>query len=221
MNSEASIAYPSAVTRPESRRRTRPPRPAPAAVDALAGLAGLGLGVAVALGLSSESWSALGAPGGWLTAAGRLAGLVGTYLMLIVVLLAGRVPVVERTLGQDRLTALAPAVRAVVAGVDRRSWRAHHRWLRPERAVGAASPVRPAAQLVSGGAGGDGGLRAADGGGLHLGADRSRADALRDMVGSSPLHVPGARAVVLPPAGHGRIVRRPSRWLGSSGLRCG
>lgn len=32
-----------------------------------------------------------------------MARLVGTYLMLIVVLLTGRVPVVERTLGQDRL----------------------------------------------------------------------------------------------------------------------
>ena len=32
-----------------------------------------------------------------------MAGLVGTYLMLIVVLLAGRVPVVERTLGHDVL----------------------------------------------------------------------------------------------------------------------
>lgn len=33
-----------------------------------------------------------------------MAGLVGAYLMLIVVLLAGRIPVIERTLGQDRLT---------------------------------------------------------------------------------------------------------------------
>ncbi len=39
-----------------------------------------------------------------MTAGGRMAGLVGAYLMLVTVLLAGRVPVVERTLGQDRLT---------------------------------------------------------------------------------------------------------------------
>jgi predicted ferric reductase len=73
-------------------------------VDALAGVAGLGLGVTIALGVTAETWSGLNAPGGWVTAAGRMTGLVGTYLMLMVVMLAGRVPVVERTLGQDRLT---------------------------------------------------------------------------------------------------------------------
>jgi predicted ferric reductase len=99
-----SFAYPAVVARRGRPRRARAPRPAPVAVDALAGLAGVGLGVALALAVSAETWSGLGAPGGWLTAAGRMAGLVGTYLMLIVVLLAGRVPVVERTLGQDRLT---------------------------------------------------------------------------------------------------------------------
>ncbi|HWD70432.1 MAG TPA: ferredoxin reductase family protein [Solirubrobacteraceae bacterium] len=71
--------------------------------DVATGLAGLGLGATVALGVSTESWSALNAAGGWLTASGRMAGLIGTYLMLIVVLLAGRVPIVERTLGQDVL----------------------------------------------------------------------------------------------------------------------
>ncbi len=102
---EASLAYPS-LTRTRRGRRpyTRARRPVPWAVDALAALAGLGLGVTVALGVGAQSWSSLNAPGGWLTAAGRMTGLIGTYLMLIAVLLAGRVPVVERTLGQDRLT---------------------------------------------------------------------------------------------------------------------
>ena len=72
-------------------------------VDVVAAIAGLGLGVTIAMGVSAESWSALNAPGGWLTFGGRITGLVGTYLMLIVVLLAGRVPVVERTLGHDAL----------------------------------------------------------------------------------------------------------------------
>lgn len=71
--------------------------------DVVMALAGLGLGATIALGVSTESFGALNAPGGWLTAGGRMAGLVGTYLMLIVVLLAGRVPLVERTLGQDVL----------------------------------------------------------------------------------------------------------------------
>ncbi|MDE3132027.1 MAG: ferredoxin reductase family protein [Acidobacteriota bacterium] len=72
-------------------------------VDAVVALAGLGLGITIALGVTAESWSALNAPGGWLTASGRMAGLIGTYMLLIVVLLAGRVPLVERTLGQDVL----------------------------------------------------------------------------------------------------------------------
>ncbi len=81
----------------------RLPWHSPRSVDLVGAVAGLGLGVTIALGITAESWSALNAPGGWLTASGRMAGLVGTYLMLIVVLLAGRVPVVERTLGHDAL----------------------------------------------------------------------------------------------------------------------
>jgi DMSO/TMAO reductase YedYZ heme-binding membrane subunit len=101
---QASLAHPSVIFTRRRRRRTRARRPAPTVVDALVGLVAAGLGVTVALGVSAETWSGLQSPAGWLTAAGRMAGLVGTYLMLAVVLLAGRVPVVERTLGQDRLT---------------------------------------------------------------------------------------------------------------------
>lgn len=66
-------------------------------------LLGVGLGAVIGLAVTAETWSALGAAGGWLMAGGRLAGLIGAYLLLVVVLLAGRVPFVERTLGQDRL----------------------------------------------------------------------------------------------------------------------
>jgi predicted ferric reductase len=97
-------ARPEFISPPVGRRRARARRPAPKIVDAIAGLVGLGLGATIGLGVHAETWSALNAPGGWLTATGRMAGLVGAYLMLVVVLLAGRVPVVERTLGQDRLT---------------------------------------------------------------------------------------------------------------------
>jgi predicted ferric reductase len=86
-----------------SRVAARLPWHSPRGVDLVGAVAGLGLGITIALGVTAESWSALNAPGGWLTAGGRMAGLIGTYLMLIVVLLAGRVPVVERTLGQDVL----------------------------------------------------------------------------------------------------------------------
>lgn len=100
---QASLAYPTQAPGRVRRRRAWAPPPAPKTVDRLAGLAGLGLGVTIAMAVTAESWSALNAPGGWLTAAGRMAGLVGTYLMLVVVLLIGRVPAVERTIGQDRL----------------------------------------------------------------------------------------------------------------------
>ncbi|HET9093774.1 MAG TPA: ferredoxin reductase family protein [Solirubrobacteraceae bacterium] len=72
-------------------------------VDLVAALLGLGLGIVIALAIDAQSWGALSAPGGWLTFGGRLTGLVGAYAMLLVVLLAGRVPIVERTLGHDVL----------------------------------------------------------------------------------------------------------------------
>jgi predicted ferric reductase len=73
------------------------------AVRVLAGLAAAGLAVTLGLALSTESAGSLGAPGGPATALGRLAGLVGTYLMLIVVVLVARLPALERAIGQDRL----------------------------------------------------------------------------------------------------------------------
>ena len=81
-------------------------------VDVCLWLAAAGLGITVGLGMAAERWSEIAAPGGGLLAFGRMTGLVGTYLMLVVILIASRIPVVERTLGQDRLTrwhrALAP-----------------------------------------------------------------------------------------------------------------
>ena len=68
--------------------------------------AALGLFVSVALVAPVEKASVLAAPGGLLTAAGRVAGMAGAYLMLVTVLLIGRIPVVERALGQDRLVKL-------------------------------------------------------------------------------------------------------------------
>jgi ferredoxin-NADP reductase len=90
------------------------------AVRLLAGLAVLGLAAAVGLGLSSESAGTLGAPGGPATALGRLSGLVGTYLMLIAVVLVARLPALERAIGQDRLVRwhrrLAPWPLFLIAG---------------------------------------------------------------------------------------------------------
>ena len=57
----------------------------------------------MALVIASESRGTLAAPGGWLTAAGRLSGFVGGYLLLVLVLLMARIPWLERSVGQDKL----------------------------------------------------------------------------------------------------------------------
>ena len=72
-------------------------------VDACAALAGLGFGAVLAAVILGESRGSLAAPGGVLSAAGRLAGFAGTYLMLIMVVLVARLPWLERSAGQDQL----------------------------------------------------------------------------------------------------------------------
>ncbi len=89
-----------------SPRRRRPGyAPRPWVADLLLGLAGLGLGITLALVVSAESRGSLVAPGGLLLAGGRLAGFVGTYLILVMVVLIARLPWLERAVGQDRLVA--------------------------------------------------------------------------------------------------------------------
>ncbi|HEY2665938.1 MAG TPA: ferredoxin reductase family protein [Actinomycetota bacterium] len=47
--------------------------------------------------------SSLAGPGAELTAAGRITGLLGTYLVLVEVVLMGRIPWLDRLIGMDRL----------------------------------------------------------------------------------------------------------------------
>jgi predicted ferric reductase len=72
-------------------------------VDVCAALAGLGFGAVLAAVVTGESARSLAAPGGLLSAAGRLAGFAGAYLMLVMVLLVARLPWLERAAGQDQL----------------------------------------------------------------------------------------------------------------------
>jgi predicted ferric reductase len=77
--------------------------PRPRFVDACSAIAGIGFGAVLASVIANESRASLAAPGGLLTAAGRLAGLSGTYLILIMVVLVARLPWLERSVGQDQL----------------------------------------------------------------------------------------------------------------------
>jgi predicted ferric reductase len=87
------------------RHHSRPAAPSQRAANWLAGLAGLGLGITIALAVTAESAGSLAALGGPATAAGRLAGLVAAYLMLVTVLLVARIPALDRAIGHDRLVA--------------------------------------------------------------------------------------------------------------------
>jgi len=77
--------------------------PQPRVADLCAALAGLGLGATLALVITGETRGSLAAPGGWLIAGGRLAGFVGAYLMLVMIVLIARLPWLERAVGQVRL----------------------------------------------------------------------------------------------------------------------
>lgn len=82
------------------------PHPRPGAVRVATLLVGLGFGAVVGQGVSVGSWSQLRSPGGAEIFAGSLAGLAGTYLALVMVLLVSRIPIVEHVLGQDGLVRL-------------------------------------------------------------------------------------------------------------------
>ena len=64
----------------------------------------LGLVAVVLTGVADESARARSAPGGMATFLGQETGLAGSFLLMVTVLLMGRLPVVERAVGQDRLT---------------------------------------------------------------------------------------------------------------------
>ena len=86
----------------EHRSRSGPP-PIPWVGTAVGVAFVVGLVATIALALSQETTSNLAQPGGWYDAVGRLAGLTGTYGMLVMVVLISRVPWLERSIGQDRL----------------------------------------------------------------------------------------------------------------------
>lgn len=101
----AAVPTRRAASHPRVRHaRRQGPAPRPRIVDACAALAGVGFGAVAGTGIIAESRSSLADPGGLFTFAGRLAGLTGAYLLLIMVLLIARLPWLELSVGQDQLT---------------------------------------------------------------------------------------------------------------------
>lgn len=88
-----------AATLPDERA------PSSSGADLLAALAGMGFAATLALALSTESLPGLHARGEPLIALGRVAGMLATYTMLVVVLLVARLPPIERVAGHDQLVA--------------------------------------------------------------------------------------------------------------------
>ena len=95
------VAAPDAL-RPRPAPPVRPPRPRGWADLAAAG-AGLGFGAALALPVANETGSALRAPGGAASLLGNVTAMGGTWLVLVMVLLAARIPAVESAVGHDRM----------------------------------------------------------------------------------------------------------------------
>ena len=96
-----------AVAQPKRQGGRRPPaaRKSPPARPLLGRLAvvgaGAGLVLVVVLGITAETRAELHVPGGVTTFVGSLTGLAGMYLALVNVLMAARIPALERILGQD------------------------------------------------------------------------------------------------------------------------
>ena len=202
------------------RRTTRSvqrsaPTPRPGVVDGCAALAGLGFGAVLAAVVTGESAGALRAPGGPLTAAGRLAGFTGAYLMLIMVVLVARLPWLERVGRAGSAGPLASPGKPVGARPDRRPRSADHPRLRAGGSVRGAARSVGAGHLLSRHARRLRRLRPAGDGRGHLGAAGPAPNAVRDLVGRPPVPLPRAGARVRAPDRHRGLVHRPPAGPGS------
>lgn len=99
-----SIPAPSAPPGPKRAAHRASLAPNHLTADAIVGLAGLGLGATIASALASLSLRTLHARGGVEIALGRFTGLIGAYLLLVMVVLVARLPALERLLGHPRLS---------------------------------------------------------------------------------------------------------------------
>jgi|GEM_PF-6910006 len=94
---------PAPLVRPEYRRRMR-------LADTLQVLCIVSVAVVIALFLADGGAARFATPADALTSLGVLAGLVGTDLLLIMMLLAARLPSIDRAFGHDSAMALHQSV---------------------------------------------------------------------------------------------------------------
>lgn len=108
-SSHPSTPHPPAVVEPwdvAARRRRRSGRRRLAMADLLVVATWASAAVAVALWLVSPGSHTVTGVSGVLTDAGIVAGLVATELVLVMLVLAARVPLLDRVVGQDRAIAM-------------------------------------------------------------------------------------------------------------------
>ncbi|CAN5260441.1 ferric reductase-like transmembrane domain-containing protein [soil metagenome] len=92
------------------RARLRNYRRRAAAADIMGVLCWVSVAIAVALYLAYAGTTELRTPAGAITALGIVTGLAGTDLILVMLVLAARIPWIDRTVGQDRAIALHRAL---------------------------------------------------------------------------------------------------------------
>lgn len=109
MSTPAATPAPARVSRPAvpPRQPAKPPTIArlaqPTREALVLALVALGALVILAMWWHDTPGTSLGNLGAQLTAAGRVTGLVGTYLVLVEVVLMGRIPWLDRLIGMDQL----------------------------------------------------------------------------------------------------------------------
>lgn len=103
MTSGAATVATRSPARAGSVASLRTPAPRPWLVTLAVIVLSFGFGATVASAITAESSGQLRVPGGIAIFLGSIAGLAGTYLALVMVLIVSRVPYVERVLGQDGL----------------------------------------------------------------------------------------------------------------------
>jgi predicted ferric reductase len=106
----APIPIPTESLERAARRRKRDHRLRSAAADGLGVLSWISAAVAVALYLASPGAHDITGAAGWVTAAGIVAGLIATDLVLVMIVLAARVPLIDRVFGQDNAIAVHRAL---------------------------------------------------------------------------------------------------------------